>query len=430
MLRATIILTAVLTAVLLPATALAQPTVPLVPVPRRNPDAPASAYLNGLWYEADASGVRFQPGDRYSIAGVFTADRPEVIGRTIDLGGAYVVPPFGEAHNHNVDGPRTLPAAARYLAQGIFYYKNPNDVAAVTAAGAGLFNKPDALDVVFAHGGLSVAKGHPEGLYRWLAKGYGLDPDRLDGQAYFDVPTPEAVARRWPEVLRGRPDFIKLYLLDAADQGGGRAAGLPPAAFRRAAALAKEAGLRTTVHVETAADLALAVDAGTTEAAHLPGYSWKEGLGADAYRISDDLARTMAARGFIVVTTTVVTEDGTPATPEAAGRKRQVQALQAENLRRLHSAGVPLAVGADSYTRTSLDEARNLRKFGAFTDAQLLRLWVETGPRSVFPARAIGRLAPGFEASFLTTAADPTEDFSRVEQIRTRVKQGVVLGGG
>ena len=57
----------------------------------------------------------------------------------------------------------------------------------------------------------------------------------------------------------------------------------------------------------------------------------------------------------------------------------------------------------------------------------VLRAWVETGPRSVFPDRAIGGLVPGQEASFLVLDADPSKDFARVEQIRTRVKQGVVL---
>ncbi len=400
-------------------------------VPKLNPDAPTTAYVNGLWYEAEGEGktrgFRFIPGDRYSVAGVFTAGRPEAVDKTVDLKGGYVVPPFGEAHNHNVDGPFTLPTTLRYLGQGIFFYKNPNDVAEVAAKGAKMFNKPPALDVVFAHGGLSIKGGHPEGLYRYLARFNGMDPEHLDGQTFFDTPTPEAVARRWPEVLKGHPDFIKLYLLDALNQAGGKPQGLPPESFRRAVALAKEAGLRTTVHIETAADLALAVEAGATEAAHLPGYSWAKNLGADAYRISDDLARRMADQGFIVVTTTLVTEGIPATTPEAIERKREVQALQVENLKRLYNAGVPLAIGCDSYNSTSLDEATHLRKLGAFSDADLLRLWVETAPLSIFPNRAIGRLSPGFEASFLVLEADPSTDFNRVRQIRTKVKQGVVL---
>lgn len=397
-------------------------------VPRLNPDAPTAAYLNGLWCEVGPDDrLRFVPGDRFVLGGIFTTERPSAIDRTVDLGGKFVIPPFGEAHNHSVDGPNTAEAAGRYLKQGIFSYKNPNDVAAVAAEGAKLFNAPTRLDASFAHGGLSIRGGHPEGLYRYLSRFSGDDPDRLDGRAFFDVPTADAVARRWPEVLRGRPDFIKLYLLDAAGQAGGPPQGLSPDAFRRAVGLATEAGLRTTVHVETAADLVLAVDAGATEAAHLPGYSWAKGLGADAYRITDEQARRMAERGFLVVTTTLVTTSGPAATPEALERRRAIQALQVENLRRLHAAKVPLAIGCDTYAATALDEAFNLRQLGAFSDAELLRLCIETAPRSIFPGRAIGRLVPGFEASFLVVDGDPTEDFGRVKDLKVRVKQGITL---
>lgn len=400
-------------------------------VPRVNPDAPTTAYVNGLWYEVVGDGpaakIQFLPGDRYNIAGVFTATRPDGIDQTIDLGGAHVVPPFGEAHNHSVDGPGTLATANRYLAQGIFFYKNPNNRADVAARGAALFNQPRKLDLSLANGGLSIRGGHPEGLYRYLSRFSGDDPERLDGQAFFATPTPEDVTRRWPEILRGRPDFIKLYLLDVTNQAGGKPQGLPPDTFRRAVALATEAGLRTTVHVETAADLMLAADAGATESAHLPGYNWATGLDAAAYRITDEQARRLAERGFLIATTTLVTE-GTPTpTPEATERKRQIQALQVENIRRLAAAGVPLVIGCDTYPSTALDEVLHLRKLGALPDADLLRLWVETAPRSIFPRRAIGRLAPGFEASFLALDGDPTADLTRVTRIRTRIKQGLVL---
>ena len=135
----------------------------------------------------------------------------------------------------------------------------------------------------------------------------------------------------------------------------------------------------------------------------------------------------MAERGFLVTTTTLVTEFSSATTPEAVQRKRDVQALQIENLQRLHAAGVPLAIGCDTYSSTALDEALNLRKLRVFSDEDLLRLWVETAPRSIFPHRAIGRLAPGYEASFLVLAGDPTQDFNQLQAIRTRVKQGVVL---
>ncbi len=59
--------------------------------------------------------------------------------------------------------------------------------------------------------------------------------------------------------------------------------------------------------------------------------------------------------------------------------------------------------------------------------AQLLRLWVETAPVSIFPNRAIGKVQPGYEASFMALECDPTEDFDCVEKIEMRIKEGTVL---
>ncbi len=46
---------------------------------------------------------------------------------------------------------------------------------------------------------------------------------------------------------------------------------------------------------------------------------------------------------------------------------------------------------------------------------------------AIFPDRKIGRLADGYEASFLVLDADPLADFSAIEKIRLRVKQGFHL---
>jgi imidazolonepropionase-like amidohydrolase len=52
--------------------------------------------------------------------------------------------------------------------------------------------------------------------------------------------------------------------------------------------------------------------------------------------------------------------------------------------------------------------------------------------RAVFPARKLGRLEPGFEASLLALACDPIVDFACTKQITLRMKQGRVrwVGGG
>ena len=78
------------------------------------------ALVNGQWFD----GTSFHPRTVYSVGGRFTSNRPARVDTTLDLAGTWVVPPFGEAHNHNVDGvveARTRQALARYVADGVFY---------------------------------------------------------------------------------------------------------------------------------------------------------------------------------------------------------------------------------------------------------------------------------------------------------------------
>ncbi|MEM9234409.1 MAG: hypothetical protein AAGA69_09260, partial [Pseudomonadota bacterium] len=266
-----------------------------------------------------------------------------------------------------------------------------------------------------------------EKLYRSLAPSFRLDPEKLDGQAFFNVETLELLEEKWRQVLAGNPDFIKLYLLDHDRASGTESDGLSEPVFRRAVELAKEAGLRTTVHLETAADFALAVDAGADEAAHLPGYWFGPGLDEEDYRISAELAEKAAASGFIVITTTNITDMIVGMRDTADEEAQRIRALQAENLDTLRIAGVPLAIGSDTFQETARDEVMSLHALASHTDAELLRLWVDTPRLSIFPGRAIGVLAPDWEANFVTMSCNPAMDIKCVEEITLRVKQGAVL---
>src|SRR5215467_9757506 len=82
---------------------------------------------NGNWFD----GQKFVQQTFYSVAGVLSTKRPAHIDRAFDLNGKYVVPPFGEAHNHNLDwssDERFAHVNKMYLDAGIFYVKNPNSL--------------------------------------------------------------------------------------------------------------------------------------------------------------------------------------------------------------------------------------------------------------------------------------------------------------
>ena len=134
-------------------------------------------------------------------------------------------------------------------------------------------------------------------------------------------------------------------------------------------------------------------------------------------------ARAAAEAGTIVVTTTVISTG----LNQPAEQVQRIQALQRENLRRLYAAGVPIAIGSDSYMATAQAEAVNLLAIDAFDEAELLRLWIDTPRLSIFPDRAIGRLDPGFEANFVLLTGDPAEDFAHARAVQAVYKAGAPI---
>jgi hypothetical protein len=81
-------------------------------------------FINGRWFD----GREFTSKTFYSVGGFLSSRRPQKIDSIIDLKGKYVVPPFGEAHNHNVEWANVDAVIRRYLEAGIFYVKNPNSL--------------------------------------------------------------------------------------------------------------------------------------------------------------------------------------------------------------------------------------------------------------------------------------------------------------
>src|SRR5439155_18920895 len=135
------------------------------PLPER-PASPAPArslkLVNGRWFD----GRTFRRRVFYAAGGVLTGTAPAAVEETVDLKDGYVVPPFGDAHNHYIAGPHDIDAIlGQYLRDGIFYAKNPASIARDTDRIRGKINRPDGVDVVFANAGLTASGGHPVKLY-------------------------------------------------------------------------------------------------------------------------------------------------------------------------------------------------------------------------------------------------------------------------
>lgn len=394
-------------------------------------------WRNGRWFD----GTSFQHGSRVSVDGMFVDARPATIDRVVDLGDRHVVPPFGDAHHHGIDSLPGLDAKIdAFLDAGIFYVKNPNVipdllVPEVRAA----INTRDSIDVVFSNGGLTSTGGHPAPLHdRLAARGVfkPLTQADMPGRAYFIIDTLADLEREWPRIRAGRPDFIKTFLLfsDPVDDAPGARTnphrGLAPALLDRIVQVAHRDGLRVTAHVDTAADFRHAVDADVDEITHLPMPDVGIASDLSPYVIDAATARLAATRGITVVATANVVERLLAPAPVAD--RARIHANQRANLRLLHDAGVPIAIGSDGISGeqpmvTALDEALYLHRNGMFDARELLRMWTGDTARTIFPTRRIGRLDAGYEASFLVLDANPLVDFDAVRRIGMRVKQGLVM---
>lgn len=121
------------------------------------------AFTGGYWFNGKGFAGQPSRNHTYSVAGVFTSKKPARIDSVIDLKTWFIVPPFGEAHNHNADfssEEQWTRIKEIYLRDGIFYIKNPCNLPRAAAPLAGRVNIPASVDVVFAHGLLTATDGH------------------------------------------------------------------------------------------------------------------------------------------------------------------------------------------------------------------------------------------------------------------------------
>jgi imidazolonepropionase-like amidohydrolase len=400
----------------------------------QQPVAEALELRNGRWFD----GTRFEERTVYIVNGRFELARPISIDRVVDLTGGYALPPFGEAHNHNFSGPWDVEALVkRYLHAGVFYVQNPANVPEYRDAIASALNSPQSVDVTFANGAITGPRGHPMGLYEeilrpgYYAKKEGVLPRGwFEGKSYHIVSTAADLDAVWPRLLRSKPDFIKIilehsedYERNLADPSPTIRRGLSPTLARTVVERAHRERLRVVAHTGTASDFRTALDAGVDQVAHLPGYNIPSTADEQRYTLTA-LDAAKAARNGVVVTPTASLN---ASQQRDANSVAFVRRFQTTNLRLLKDAGVKIAVGTDNIDDVSTGEFQYLASLDVFTTAELLRLWSEVTPQAIFPKRRVGRISPGYEASFIVLARNPLEDPKATGEIIRRFKQGVEI---
>ncbi len=389
----------------------------------------------GRWFD----GTRFEQRTVYVADGRFAFARPIRVDRVIDLRGGYVLPPFGEAHNHNFSGPWDVEAVVnRYLLAGVFYVQNPANVPeyrdAIPATG---LNTPRTVDVAFSNGAITGPRGHPIALYEdilregYYAKRVGALPRGwFEGRSYYVVSNNADLDALWPRLLSTKPDFIKIILAysedherNLTDPSPAARRGLSPKLAGAVVDRAHQQGLRVVAHTETASDFRAALDAGADQIAHLPGYNIPSASEEHRFILTQEDA-VKAARARVIVAPTASLNRSRVRDP---GMVELVRRRQASNLRLLKDAGVQIVVGSDNVEDVGAAEFDYLTSLGVFTNAELVRLWSETTPQAIFPKRRIGRIALGYEASFIVLSRNPLDDLAATHEIVRRFKQGVEI---
>ncbi len=381
---------------------------------------PATEYRAGQWFD----GEKFVARTMWVAGESFVGSRPRRVGALVDLQDRFVVPPYAEGHNHWLEPMLVDAYVQTHLRDGIFYVKDHGTAPLFHDRMRPMLGGPSSVDYVSAHQGFTGPGGHPMEIVDALA-GMGILPGDWarthgEGDALFAVSSERDVDRAWPRLMAGKPDFVKVFLVHSDEYVARRdnkaltpkSRGIDPALVPAIVARAHAAQLRVSAHIENAHDFHVAIAAGVDDIAHMP---FVDKDNPERYRLDDVDLRAAAARRVSIATTLDWME---PDVSEAQ------LAVVRDNLLRMRAAGNTIVIGTDQFRKTARVEADLIAARGLMSNLELLRAWSVTTPQAIFPRRKLGRLASGFEASFLVLGGNPLEDFAHSRDIVMRVKQG------
>ncbi|MEP5611095.1 MAG: hypothetical protein ABJP45_02540, partial [Cyclobacteriaceae bacterium] len=97
--------------------------------------------------------------------------------------------------------------------------------------------------------------------------------------------------------------------------------------------------------------------------------------------------------------------------------------MQAYNLSLLSQNNVKIAIGGD-HAPSPWAEVLALQELDIFNNQEILKMWCEVSPQTIFPDRKLGFFKAGYEASFIGLGKDPLQNLESVTKITRLVKQG------
>jgi imidazolonepropionase-like amidohydrolase len=405
------------------------------------------AFKNGNWWQLQ----KFVKKTVYATNGTFTFKKPAKIDSVIDLNNQYCIPPFGDAHTHNLDGSYGLANMVKqYISDGIFYVQVTGNYGSGAEQARPILAKSNLVDVVYANGLLTATYGHGFYPYEPMALGFYSPQEQMKyvdsvkksrsaaNNAYYFLDSVADVDAKWPLILKYKPDIIKICLLDAADYVAKRKAevvetyGLSPEVAAYVVKKAHTSGLRVIAHIETAEDARLCANIGVDALAHMPGYAWKgTNETKEKFCMTKADATLFKKAGLAVIPTLNLdytnTYDSNGTKTEYPAQFAAVVAYEKKAMQWLQKANVPLCIGGDYYGRTATEEINYIIKQGIFTNTQLIDIYCTQTPQHIFPKRKIGLIAEGYESSFLVLKENPLQKIETIKNIQQRIKKGLFI---
>jgi Amidohydrolase family len=400
---------------------------------------PILKFSGGLWWD----GEHFVAKTFYSVDGLLSVARPNHVDSVLELNRKFVVPPFADAHVHNLADLKDIDSDIEDdLTDGVFYAMEMDPGLEISPDVLRRVNKPDSVDVTYTQGLVTPSWGVMADMYTMLAQmgrfGERKTLGQVDTREVFIVDTESDLQQKWPALAARNHDFIKVIVAFSEEEAtrrsnsryGGKPpdysakAGIDPGVLEQLVLRAHAAGLRVAAHIETAADFRLALKSGVDIIAHLPA-AWQIGAktgftdgSLEHWKLTKEDARLTAERGTSVVTTIYKKQSD----PDV----KQYREVYSHNLDLLARAGARLLLGTDMRGSIS-DEVLYIASLSVLDNRALLKALTETTPRAIFPSRKIGELRDGYEASFLALDSNPVQDLENIKRISLRVKQGHVI---
>jgi imidazolonepropionase-like amidohydrolase len=315
----------------------------------------------------------------------------------VDVQGATILPGFINAHVHGAYDEETLKAWAREGVTTVRDLANGGDRDSLFAFRDEALTHPEYARLVAAGPMVTVPNGYP------------IAPWNVDS---LTVASPKDAREKVVQLLDNGADVIKIPLESGVIFGQD----LPMLSPEEAAAIvqvAHERGAMVSAHVSVSRDLELALDAGVDDIAHMV-----------TDELPDELIQRIIAADVYWVPTLELWK----------GVGHGLGDLVVDNLRRFVNAGGKVALGTDYAGAPNVNfdlgmpihEIEWMQEAG-MTPMQIIVAGTRNGAHVCGLEYELGTLEVGKIADVLVVDGDPLEDIHVLTNVRTVIRNGVVI---